>query len=89
MQKIKYKIILPASSNTEPTEIEISAAKLLANYFRANVEFIPRTSTKTADFLIQNTVWELKSPTGKGKRNIQHQFSRAMLQSKNIIIDAR
>lgn len=33
--------------------------------------------------------WETKSPIGKGKYTIQHQFQRAAKQSQNVIIDAR
>ena len=33
--------------------------------------------------------WEMKSPTGKSKYNIQDQLRRASKKSKNIIIDTR
>ncbi|MBQ3326024.1 hypothetical protein IJG79_02685 [Candidatus Saccharibacteria bacterium] len=32
-------------------------------------------------------MWELKSPIGKGKHTIQHQFNRANKQSKYLVID--
>lgn len=34
-------------------------------------------------------IWEIKSPIDNGKRTIQHQFSRTLRQSTNIILDAR
>jgi hypothetical protein len=46
-------------------------------------------NSKSADVLIKGTIWEIKSPTGKGKRNIQHTLSAAMKQSKCIVFDAR
>lgn len=85
----KYQVIIPADINPYPEKHEVSAAGLLANYFKGNVEFIPRSSQKTPDFRMNDVEWELKSPTGSGKRNIQHQFYHALKQSKNIVFDAR
>ncbi|HSW99087.1 MAG TPA: hypothetical protein VLF71_04565 [Candidatus Saccharimonadales bacterium] len=40
--------------------------------------------------IIRNGVkWELKSPTGDGKYNVQHQIKAAAKQSANVIFDAR
>jgi hypothetical protein len=33
--------------------------------------------------------WEIKSPTGKGKRTIEKNYAVAASQSKNIIFDLR
>lgn len=33
--------------------------------------------------------WEMKAPTGSGKRNIEYNFRKAVAQSKNIIFDLR
>jgi hypothetical protein len=43
---------------------------------------------QTPDFLIKGKVWELKSPTGTGKNNIQRQLQEAHNQSVNVILDA-
>ena len=88
-KKKKRSIIIPQGGKVLPEPIEISAARILGKYFKNDVEFIPVTSSKTPDFVIDGVRWELKSPTGKGKYTIQHQFHRATKQSKNIIIDAR
>lgn len=56
---------------------------------RVDVEFIPRTNHKTPDFVIDGAMWELKSPTGTGKRNIERQLQAGIKQSKNIVFDAR
>lgn len=72
-----------------PEQHELTAAGILAGHFKANVRFIARRTQKTADIIVGNVEWEIKSPTGKGKRNIQHQFYRASKQSRNIVFDAR
>lgn len=84
-----YSVIIPIKLKPSPSRYEISAAELLANYFKTDVEFIVRTNHKTPDFLIKGVAWELKSPTGNGRRNIQHQLQMGIKQSSNIIIDAR
>ncbi|GHU08679.1 hypothetical protein FACS189431_5370 [Alphaproteobacteria bacterium] len=83
----KYRIIIP--QGVLPEKFELTAAGILLNYFKDDIEFVPRGTSSTPDFTIKGTRWELKSPVGKGKRNIQHQFNRAAKQSKNIIFDAR
>lgn len=85
----KYQVIIPNDTYPYPYDFEISAAIMLANYFQQNVEFIPRAIMTTPDVKIGAILWEIKSPTGKGKRNIQHQFNRGMKQSDNIVFDAR
>ncbi|MDR1410523.1 MAG: hypothetical protein LBJ12_09775 [Oscillospiraceae bacterium] len=85
----KYKIILPSNSKDLPEEHEITAAKLLANHFQTDVEFISRSSNKTPDLKIGSLRVEIKSPTGKGKRNIQHTLQNAQKQSSAIVFDAR
>ena len=67
----------------------MSAAYLLLEYSKTDVRFIPRNNCKTPDLLINRVEWELKAPTGSGKRNLQHTISRAIKQSSYIVIDAR
>lgn len=85
----KYHVIIPVGLKPSPARYEITAAELLANYFKADVEFISRSNYKTPDFMIDGTTWELKSPTGSGKNNIERQLQAGIKQSKNIIFDAR
>lgn len=87
--KEKYNIIIPENIYPRPSTREISAAYILAKYFKTNIEFIPRSNQRTPDFLINNLYWELKTPTGTGKYNLQHTLRSAAKQSENIIIDAR
>lgn len=85
----KYRVIIPVGIKPSPAHYEITAATLVANHFKADVEFILRSNQKTPDFLINGVKWELKSPTGDGKYNVQHQIKAAAKQSSNVIFDAR
>lgn len=86
---MKQRIVIPADLSSSPYAFEVSAAMILAKYFRQDVEFIRRASSSTPDVRIGNVQWEIKSPTGNGKRTIQHQIHRALKQSHNIVFDAR
>ncbi len=73
-------------SKLEPHEQE--AVKILSQYFCVKVEVIPRVQDlKTPDFKIKGMIWELKSPTGSGKRTIQNNLRDGDKQSQNIILD--
>ena len=67
----------------------VEAAEILVKQFKTDVEFIPTANSSTPDFLIDSVVWELKSPQGKGKNNIQRQLKYASKQSQNIVISAQ
>lgn len=81
----KYKLIIPIDVKPSLAPYEITAAALLADYFKADVEFVSRSNYKTPDFVIKGVTWELKSPTGKGKNNIERQLQTGLKQSKNIV----
>ena len=87
--KRDYNVIVPRSYVPKPSPTEMSAADILVDFFNADVKFIKRGNGKTPDFLIKGVYWELKSPTGSGKHNIQHKIQDAAEQSRNIIIDGR
>lgn len=89
MKKAPYSIIIPSNVRLQPSKIEISAAIILSDFFHTDIQLIPKSNYKTPDFVINNLFWELKSPTGKGKYNIQHALRSAVKQSENIIFDAR
>lgn len=84
-----YRVIIPVDQKPSPAQYELSAAQLLSRHFKNDVEFILRSNRKTPDFLVDGIEWELKSPTGTGKYNIQHQIKAAAKQSANVIFDAR
>lgn len=89
MSKKEYSVIVPRSVFPKPSPREMSAAYILSDFFKSDVKFIPRDNQKTPDFLIKGIHWELKTPIGTGKYNIQHLLHAAVQQSKNIIVDAR
>lgn len=89
MTKKEFSIIVPESVFPKPSTREMSAAYILLDYFKSDVKFVPRSNQKTPDFLINGLHWELKTPIGTGKYNIQHLLHSAIQQSKNIIVDAR
>jgi hypothetical protein len=85
----KYQVIIPNDLDYTPEKHEISAAKILAGYFKSDVKFVKRTNLRTPDLQIGNQYWEMKSPTGVGKRNIQNNLQTAVGQSPNVVLDAR
>ena len=89
MTKKEFSIIVPESVFPKPSTREMSAAYILLDYFKSDIKFVPRSNQKTPDFLINGLHWELKTPIGTGKYNIQHLLHSAIQQSKNIIVDAR
>lgn len=89
MPESEYSVIIPKDVFPKPDKKEMSAAYLLLEYFKTDIRFIPRNNCKTPDLLINRVEWELKAPTGSGKRNLQHTVSRAIKQSSYIVIDAR
>ena len=89
MSKNEYSVIVPREVNPKPSAREMSAAYILNDFFKSDVKFVVRSDNKTPDFLIKGLYWELKSPTGNGKYNLQHALRSAAKQSENIIIDAR
>lgn len=82
-------VIIPNNVRLTPTARELSAARILADYFQTIVECVSCNNHKTPDFIINGITWELKTPTGTGKYNIQHALKHALDQSCNIVIDAR
>jgi len=83
------KTVIPFGVFPELHELE-TAAVFLAQGF--DVEFIVPSRTKgskTPDVKIDGILWEIKSPTGSGKKTVEKQLQRAGKQSKNIILDGR
>lgn len=89
MSENKYRVIIPQAVHLAPERFELTAAILLLDYFKADITFLPVESFRTPDIEVEGVQWEIKSPLGRGKYTIQHQFQRAAKQSKNIVIDAR
>lgn len=89
MPKRKYEVIVKTSAEDAPEKHEMSAAIILAYYFKTDVIFLRPQRARTPDVDVNGTKWEIKSPLGNGKRTIDNNFSEARGQSKNIVIDLR
>ena len=90
MSKKSYDLIIPSDYNIKPAELE--AARILANYFKADVRVLSPSNeymVKTADFLIKNKEYELKSPITKNVKSIEKIIKHSTQQSKHLIIDMR
>jgi hypothetical protein len=55
-----------------------------------DIELIPPSPfSKKPDLLMSGLEWEMKSPKGSGRENLEHAFKAAVKQSDNIIFDLR
>ena len=63
----------------------------IATHFKSSILCIPTTHASTPDLLVTRTneIWEVKSPTGNGKRTIANNLRCAKNQSTNIILSLR
>ncbi|MCA9301142.1 hypothetical protein H6801_01330 [Candidatus Nomurabacteria bacterium] len=89
MKRKNGRTIIPLGVFPEMHELE-TAAVFLAQGF--DVEFLLPSRIKgirTPDVKIDNILWEIKCPTGSGKKTVEKQLQRASGQSKNIIFDSR
>ena len=84
MNNSRGKVIVPANANPWPHEQRV--AKILALAGHA-VEFIPESTTKTADILLDGVEFEIKSPKSANANSLEHILKKAVKQSCNIIID--
>ncbi len=82
-------IIIPVGMKPLPKPHEESAAIILAKFFDRDVCFIETASHGTPDISINGVEWELKSPIGSGKNNIQKHMREASKQARNVVIDLR
>lgn len=85
----KYQITIKTDLKDRPKDHELSAALILAGYFKSDVIFLRPQVDKTPDIEIDGTKWEIKSPKGNGKKTIENNFRTARKQSRNIVIDLR
>lgn len=89
MTKRQGKITAP--SNLNIPEHEMATARAIADC-GYDVDFIERMQSnraKSADFVANHVVWEVKSPTSDNLRVIQKRLREALHQSRDIIFDSR
>lgn len=84
-----YKVIVETSEKDRPYDFEMSAAILIAEYFKTDIVFLRPTPLRSPDLKIDGQIWELKGPIGNSKNTIHNVFVTARHQSYNIIIDLR
>lgn len=72
-----------------PKDHEMSATLILAAHFKADVVFLRPERKKTPDIDVNGTKWEIKSPTGNGKKTIDNNLRAAHKQSRNVVLDLR
>ena len=89
MREMKYRVIVETDFRNRPKEHELSAAIIIANYFKTDIIFLRPFCQHTSDLDIKGVKWELKSPLGDGKNTIKNNLHTARKQSTNIIIDLR
>jgi len=90
MSKKSFGVIIPKEYKIKPAELD--AAWILANYYKADVRVLTPSDgfmQKTADFIINNILYELKSPITSNIRSIENLVRLATKQSNNVILDLR
>lgn len=85
----KYIIHIEDKKESEPREHEKRAARIVADYFKSDIIFLRRASSKTPDLYVlrTNVRWELKAPLGGSKHTIQNNLRDTDGQSENVILD--
>ena len=89
MKRPKYNVVVKTLPQDSPYDFEMSAALLVAEYFKTDVVFLRPHSLSSPDLRIKGAIWELKSPTGGSKNTIYNNIKTARKQSTNIVIDLR
>ena len=86
---MKYRVIVKTDLINRPEDHELSAALILAAYFKTDVIFLRPQARKTSDVAINGIKWEIKSPRGSGKKTIENNLRTARKQSRHIVLDLR
>ena len=89
MASKRHHIIIPTDLKPRPKPHEESAAVILSKHFESDVRFIKNSNYESPDVSIRGVEWEIKSPIGDSKNNIQKNIREAARQSNNIVIDLR
>ena len=78
------RVVTPADANPWPHEQKVAKILALAGHY---VEFIPETNLKTPDIYLDNTIYEIKSPTTNNPKKIIRNVKRSIEKRPNVIID--
>lgn len=85
----KYEVIVKTDLADLPKDHELSAALILAYYFKTDVTFLRPKYARTPDVDVDGVKWEIKSPMGNSKKTIENNLRMARKQSHNVVIDLR
>ncbi|MCL2144715.1 MAG: hypothetical protein FWH43_04400 [Endomicrobia bacterium] len=88
MEKLGKTII---RDGAYPEKHELETAWFL-NSCGKDIEFLVPVRSKgirTPDIVMDGVLWEIKCPTGHGKRTLDRAVKKAIHQSQNIIFDLR
>lgn len=86
---MQYEVIIKTDLKDRPKDHELSAALILAEYFKSDITFLRPQIDKTPDLDVDGTKWEIKSPKGDGKKTMENNLRTARKQSLNIVMDLR
>jgi hypothetical protein len=92
MKQQKSRVIVNPNLSNPPSAHEIDAARIVAKHYDTVIEFLRPVEgykIKTADFVMNGLMWEIKSPIGNSKLTVSRQFKIASKQSKFIVFDSR
>ena len=78
-------IFIPAGRKPWPHEFRVAEILATAGH---EVEFIREAKVRTADILLDNVVFEIKSPKSFNANSFEHLLKRGTRQSPNLIIDS-
>ena len=86
MRKNKLGIII--EPNAEPDRFELKVAMVLIDYFSSDIILKKSSQSYSPDLLVARTnqLWEIKNIRGNGVHTIEHNLSKAKLQSDKVII---
>lgn len=81
-----YAISIEAGAN--PDKYEWRVAAVLTDYFKSNIAIRRSSQSYSPDLLVirLNQLWEIKNIRGNGTHTIEHNLSKAKLQSDKVII---
>jgi hypothetical protein len=88
MAKKTNGVDIPKEYKIKPDELE--AAWVLVRHYKTDVKVLKpsdRFMQKTADFIIYDTQYELKTPSTSNVDKIERMIRRATKQSGNVILD--
>ncbi|MBO7699318.1 hypothetical protein J6S39_01355 [Candidatus Saccharibacteria bacterium] len=89
IKRKSYKIIEDLNETDPPKVHEKKAVKIIAEYFKSDVNFLRKTINSSPDIKVVRTreIWEIKSPLGGSKRTIDNNLREASDQSAKVFLD--